>query len=51
MFYPVYRDRHGTMWIGAWLSRLSRFADGRFINYTVRDGLASDVTSAIGEDQ
>ncbi len=49
--YPVYRDSHGTVWIGTWDSGLSRFQDGRFINYTVRDGLASGVMSAIGEDR
>ncbi len=49
--YPIYEDRMGAIWIGAWNSGLSRFKDGRFTSFTPQDGLASAYVTAIGEDR
>ena len=48
--YAIYQDRSGAVWIGAWHSGLSRFADGKFTNYTVADGLPNKLITAIFED-
>jgi signal transduction histidine kinase/ligand-binding sensor domain-containing protein len=48
--YPILQDRAGAIWIGAFGS-LTRFADGRFTNYTSKDGLPTDFhAQALYED-
>ncbi len=36
--YPVYQDRHGAIWLGAWLRTLSKIDGGRVANYGEEDG-------------
>ncbi len=42
--------RDGSLWIGTAGGGLTRFQDGRFANYTVRDGLGSDNVRVLYED-
>jgi ligand-binding sensor domain-containing protein/signal transduction histidine kinase len=46
----VYESHDGTLWIGT-KSGMSRLRDGKFHNYSVRDGLLSDVVRCIYEDR
>ena len=39
--YLIHEDASGAVWIGAWYGGLSRYKDGKFKNYTTRDGLPS----------
>ena len=43
------QDRDGNLWIGT-LGGLSRFRDGQFRNFTTKDGLSSNVVTALYED-
>ena len=49
--YPVFQDRDGAVWIGAWDGGVSRWEEGRFTNYTRDDGLASTLISALAQDR
>ena len=40
-------DRAGAVWIGRWDGGLSRFKDGKFTNFTARDGLPTDRVTAL----
>jgi signal transduction histidine kinase/streptogramin lyase len=46
----IQQTRDGALWIGT-LGGLSRFQDGRFVNYTATDGLSSGHVRAIHEDK
>ena len=35
----IYEDSEGTLWIGTYGEGLSRFKDGRFVNYRAENGL------------
>jgi len=45
----LFESRDGTIWAGTEFG-LSRFRDGKFSNFTKRDGLAADPVRAIAED-
>lgn len=49
--YAIYQDRSGAVWIGAWHSGFSRFADGRFTSYSMADGLPNELVTALFEDR
>jgi signal transduction histidine kinase/streptogramin lyase len=49
--YPVFQDRSGAVWVGAWHTGVSRFDKGRITNYTVRDGLPNELVTAITQDR
>jgi len=38
----IFEDAQGTFWIGTYDGGLSRFADGKFVNYTTQNGLYSN---------
>ncbi len=46
----IYEDADGVMWIGTYDGGLSRYADGRFFNYTVDNGLFNNGVFKILED-
>lgn len=46
----IYEDEDGTFWFGTYDSGLSRFKDGKFTNYSSRNGLYSDGVFQIIED-
>ena len=43
-------DSHGNLWFGG-LGGLSKFADGKFTNYTSKDGLTGNYVRTIHEDK
>jgi len=45
----LYQDRQGALWVGTNLEGLARYQDGRFTNYTTKDGLASDAVRDVVE--
>jgi diguanylate cyclase (GGDEF)-like protein len=47
----IYEDREGVIWIGTFDSGLSRFKDGRFINYNTSIGLFNNGVFQILEDR
>ena len=49
--YAILEDRSGAIWIGGWQRGLSRFANGRFRNFTTDDGLAYRLVMALAEDR
>jgi diguanylate cyclase (GGDEF)-like protein len=42
-------DHAGRLWVGTWAGGLSRLEQGRFVAFTVADGLPSDVVHSILE--
>jgi len=42
MISSLYEDREGTLWLGHWGNGITRFANGRFDNVSIRDGLHAD---------
>lgn len=46
----LYEDASGSLWIGTHGGGLNCFKDGRFTQFTVKDGLADDVIYQILED-
>ena len=48
--YPIYQDRAGAIWIGAWPNTLNRYDGGKFRYFTERDGLVPYI-SALYEDR
>ncbi len=44
-------DHAGNLWIGTAFNGLSRYANGRFTTWTIKDGLPDDQVRAITEDQ
>lgn len=44
-------DRDGTVWAGTWGGGLARFRDGRWTNYTSRDGLPNNHVFALFRDR
>lgn len=49
--YPIFEDRAGAIWIGAWKGGLSRLTDGKFTTFADTDGLASNLPVAIYQDR
>ena len=47
--YAVYQSRDGAVWAGTVNGGVSRFKDGRFVNYTTASGLSSNTVYAIAE--
>ena len=47
--YAVLRARDGAVWAGTLSGGASRWKDGRFATYDVRNGLASNTVSALAE--
>ena len=47
----LYEDREGSLWIGTLESGLNRFKDGKFTNYTVKEGFPSNYLKAIYESR
>jgi len=47
----VYRDAAGDMWVGTDGAGLFRYAQGRFVNYTTKEGLGSNHIRAILGDR
>jgi signal transduction histidine kinase len=47
--YAVHESRDGTVWAGAIGGGVSRFSEGRFTAYGVRDGIASDTVTSIAD--
>jgi signal transduction histidine kinase/ligand-binding sensor domain-containing protein len=43
--------RDGTLWLGTYGGGVSRLSGGQFTQYTMRDGLSSDVINCLFEDQ
>jgi ligand-binding sensor domain-containing protein len=50
-FRCLYEDRQGTLWAGSPESVLTRYRDGQFHSYTVKDGLPKDEIGKIDEDE
>ncbi len=50
-YLPICEDHAGAIWIGAWPGSVSRFKNGRFTNYTKRDGLSGEEITALYEDR
>ena len=48
--YSVYRARDGTIWAGTLSAGVSMLRNGRFTNYTIESGLASNTVASILED-
>jgi len=46
----LYRDPEGTLWIGTFGGGLNELRDGRFVEYTAKDGLLSDNVSDVADD-
>ncbi len=46
----ILAGRDGSLWIGVQGAGLTRFKNGRFTEYTTRDGLSSNVVYALAED-
>lgn len=46
----IHEDADGALWLGTYDGGLSRFKDGKFVNYTTGDGLFSDGVFAILPD-
>jgi signal transduction histidine kinase/ligand-binding sensor domain-containing protein len=46
----IHEDPGGTLWIGTFGGGLSMYRDGRFQNFTARDGLLSDNVADIADD-
>lgn len=44
-------DKDGALWLATVQSGVSRFEDGKFTNYTVEDGLASNNTRSVYVDE
>ncbi len=49
--YPICEGHDGSVWIGAWRKGLSRYRDGKFLNYTARDGLSTSLITALAVDR
>ena len=47
----IYEDADGTFWIGTYDDGLSRFRDGRFVNYRMDQGLFDNGAFHISEDR
>lgn len=47
----LFEDRAGNLWIGTAHNGLSRYAQGRFTTWTIKDGLPDDQVKGITEDQ
>ncbi|HXJ62071.1 MAG TPA: two-component regulator propeller domain-containing protein [Verrucomicrobiae bacterium] len=47
----IYEDRAGGVWVCTLGNGLEHHQDGRLTRYTARDGLASDHTQCVGQDQ
>ncbi|MBI3426521.1 MAG: hypothetical protein HY011_26640 [Acidobacteria bacterium] len=50
-FRCLYEDSQGTLWAGSPESILTRYRDGQFHSYTVKDGLPTDEIGKIDEDE
>lgn len=48
--YPILEDRSGTFWLGAF-GALSKYADGKVVNYTKQSGLLYDFVQSLFEDR
>lgn len=46
----IFEDRSGAMWFGS-TNGLNKFTDGKFIEYTTREGLSSNDVRSIFEDR
>jgi signal transduction histidine kinase/ligand-binding sensor domain-containing protein/CheY-like chemotaxis protein len=46
----IHQDGEGTLWLGSLSGGLSRFKDGRYTNYTTKQGLYDDLVFQILED-
>ncbi|HTX19144.1 MAG TPA: two-component regulator propeller domain-containing protein [Bacteroidota bacterium] len=47
----LYKDRQGVVWIGTMTDGMFSYADGRFQQYTVNEGLSSNSVTALAEDK
>ena len=47
----IYEEADGTFWFGTYDAGLSRFKDGKFTNYSTKNGLYSDGVFQILEDE
>jgi signal transduction histidine kinase/ligand-binding sensor domain-containing protein len=50
MVSSLLERRDGSLWLGTYGGGVSRFSDGRFTQYAMRDGLSSDFTTCLFED-
>ncbi len=48
--YPILEDRSGTFWLGSF-GALSKYADGKVVNYTKQNGLLYDFVQSLFEDR
>ncbi|MBA2302453.1 MAG: hypothetical protein H0W08_07445, partial [Acidobacteria bacterium] len=51
LIYDLLETRDGTLWLATYGGGISKYADGRFTQYTKREGLSSDFTSTLFEDR
>ncbi|HEY6248417.1 MAG TPA: two-component regulator propeller domain-containing protein, partial [Candidatus Angelobacter sp.] len=46
----IYEDQDHVLWVGTDASGLKRFKDGKFVTYTLKDGMFDDTVWAVLED-
>jgi signal transduction histidine kinase/ligand-binding sensor domain-containing protein len=51
LVYSILERRNGELWFATYGGGVSRFADGRFTQFTMREGLSSDYTTCLREDR
>jgi len=49
--YSIYEDRAGNLWFGTWGGGVTKYQDGRFTHYLVKDDQASGLITALYEDR
>ena len=51
LVYSIVERRNGDIWFATYGGGVSRFADGRFTQFTTRDGLSNDYATCLREDR
>jgi ligand-binding sensor domain-containing protein len=51
LVYSILERRNDELWLATYGGGVSRFADGRFTQFTMREGLSSDYTACLYEDR